>query len=80
VNVNKDAFQWRTNLIGYDALNSYGSTSYYAQVMFNSHRSDEVLSSSSAVGPNLFASVTRDSKTRTMFVKVVNASATPRNR
>ncbi len=30
VNVNPGARQWRPNLIGYDALRSYGSPSYYA--------------------------------------------------
>jgi alpha-L-arabinofuranosidase len=36
VNVNPGGKQWSTDLIGYDALNSYGSTAYYAQVMFAS--------------------------------------------
>lgn len=79
VNVNKDASQWRTNLIGYDALNSYGSPSYYAQVIFNAHRGDEILSSSPRAGRDLFTNVTRDSKTGTIYVKVVNASGTPRS-
>ena len=30
VNVNPGAWQWRPDLIGYDALSSYGSPSYYA--------------------------------------------------
>ena len=29
--------QWSTDLIGYDALTSYGSPSYYAQKMFSTH-------------------------------------------
>jgi alpha-L-arabinofuranosidase len=43
VNVNKNASQWGTNLIGYDALTSFGSPSYYAQKMFNENRGDVVL-------------------------------------
>ncbi len=43
VNVNRGAAQWGTNLIGYDALNSFGSPSYYAQQMFNRNRGDVVL-------------------------------------
>ena len=35
--------QWRTDLIGYDALTSYGSPSYYAQAMFSTHHGDVVL-------------------------------------
>ena len=34
VNVNPGGMQWESDLIGYDALTSYGSPSYYAQVMF----------------------------------------------
>ena len=43
VNVNPGGMQWRTDLIGYDALNSYGSPAYYAQVMFSANRGDVVL-------------------------------------
>jgi alpha-N-arabinofuranosidase len=37
------SMQWRSDLIGYDALTSYGSPSYYAQVMFSSLHGDNVL-------------------------------------
>lgn len=37
------SMQWPSDLIGYDALNSYGSPSYYAQKMFSEHQGDEVL-------------------------------------
>ena len=43
VNVNPGAMQWPTDLIGYDALNSYGSPAYYAQKMFNNYHGDIVL-------------------------------------
>jgi alpha-N-arabinofuranosidase len=79
VNVNKGAYQWRTNLIGFDALKSYGSPSYYAQVMFNSHRGDEILLSSPGVAPGFFSSVTRDSRTGTIYIKAVNALEVPRS-
>jgi len=36
-------WQWGTNLIGYDALRSYGSPSYYAQVMLAENKGDVVL-------------------------------------
>jgi hypothetical protein len=35
--------QWATDLIGYDALRSYGSPSYYVQQMFYRNRGDLVL-------------------------------------
>lgn len=43
VNVNPGGMQWRTDLIGYDALTSYGSPSYYAQKMFSVNHGDAVL-------------------------------------
>ncbi len=43
VNVNRGARQWGTNLIGYNALTSFGSPSYYMQVMFNHNKGDVVL-------------------------------------
>jgi alpha-N-arabinofuranosidase len=38
-----DSMQWPTDLIGYDALTSYGSPSYYAQQMFSTHHGDVIL-------------------------------------
>jgi alpha-L-arabinofuranosidase len=45
------AWQWPTNLIGYDALHSFGSPSYYAQAMFAQNKGDRVLSSKFDVAP-----------------------------
>ena len=39
--------QWPSDLIGYDALTSYGSPSYYAQKMFSTHHGDEILATDS---------------------------------
>jgi alpha-N-arabinofuranosidase len=77
VNVNPGAYQWRTNLIGYDALNSFGSPSYYAQVMFNANRGDRILKTPDKAAPGVFTSATRDSKTGTIYVKIVNSNASP---
>jgi alpha-N-arabinofuranosidase len=41
------SMQWRTDLLGYDALTSYGSPSYYAQQMFSTHHGDAVLATDS---------------------------------
>ena len=46
VNVSPGGMQWPTDLIGYDALGSYGSPAFYAQVMFNNNRGDEILATS----------------------------------
>jgi alpha-N-arabinofuranosidase len=43
VNVNKGGMQWPTDLIGYDALTSYGSPSYYVQKMFSLNHGDVVV-------------------------------------
>jgi alpha-N-arabinofuranosidase len=44
VKVNPGGMEWTSDLIGYDTLNSYGSPSYYAQKMFNTHLGDRVIS------------------------------------
>jgi alpha-N-arabinofuranosidase len=49
VNVNKatstapKAWQWDSDLIGYDALNSYGSPSYYVQKLFGNYLGDKIV-------------------------------------
>ena len=74
VNVNPGGMQWATDLIGYDALSSYGSPSYWAQVLFANHLGTEAVASTlTDAGPRVYASVTRDEKRRKLFVKVVNA-------
>jgi alpha-N-arabinofuranosidase len=76
VNVNPGGMQWESDLIGYDALNSYGSPSYWAQVMFGSYLGNEVVDATlSNAGPYAFTSATRDEKSHKLFVKVVNASS-----
>jgi alpha-L-arabinofuranosidase len=39
--------QWSSDLIGYDALTSYGSPSYYAQKMFSTMHGGEILATDS---------------------------------
>ena len=77
-NVNPGGLQWDTDLIGYNAMESYGSPSYYAQVLFSQHRGDQILASQFAGEPvRVFRSVTRDAKTGTIYLKLVNASGVP---
>jgi alpha-N-arabinofuranosidase len=126
VNVNPGGMQWPTDLIGYDAVNSYGSPAYYAQRMFNNYRGDVILPATAQGIPTrtwqppaagrrgggpppaappgagtpptaappappvappppppaqevatVFWSATRDTKTGTVFLKIVNRAATP---
>jgi alpha-N-arabinofuranosidase len=79
VNVNPGARQWRPDLIGYDALNVYGSPSYYAIRMFSRNHGDSILRSSVA-NPPLHYSVTKETKTKTgaIYLKIVNTQSTPK--
>ncbi len=79
VNINPGAFQWATNLIGYDALQSYGSPAYYVQVMFANNHGNVALpvTLNSSGGSSVYASVTRNSKSGSLYVKVVNAAFEP---
>ena len=75
VNVNPGGMQWSSDLIGYDALNSYGSPSYYTQVMFASCVGDHTVGSSlSGAGDKFFYSATASADK--MCLKLVNASST----
>ena len=86
VNVNPGARQWAVNLIGYDGLTSFGSPSYYAQKMFGEYLGDQTVNSSSSglptqtsgdkTIPALFHVATMDTKTGTIFLKIVNPQAT----
>ena len=76
VNVNPQGMQWQSDLIGYDALTSYGSPSYYAQVMFANHIGTEIVASGlKGAGDRLFYSVTRDAAKGMVYLKLVNASS-----
>lgn len=102
-NTNRDgSMQWRSDLIGYDALNSYGSPSYYAQMMFSNRHGDTILATDSKDIPTqlwqppvhrrngveqprppkqlinkIFFDATRDSKSGTIYLKLVNTLGAP---
>ncbi len=76
VNVNPMAMQWTPDLIGYNALESYGSPSYYAQVMFGTYHGDEIPQTDQRGNdPQFFYSVTRSSRTGELYIKLVNAGS-----
>jgi alpha-N-arabinofuranosidase len=76
VNVNPGGMQWESDLIGYNALTSYGSPSYYAQAMFAEYLGTEApMSSVTGGGERFFYSVTRDPANGAVYLKVVNASS-----
>lgn len=77
-NINPGALQWETDLIGYNALKSYGSPSYYAQVMFANNLGDHVLASDlQNAGPRFFYSITENTGDKRLYLKLVNASSNP---
>jgi alpha-N-arabinofuranosidase len=47
INGQNRSMQWATDLIGYDALNSYGSPAYHAQKMFSTMHGNEILATDS---------------------------------
>jgi alpha-N-arabinofuranosidase len=76
VNVDPNGMQWQSNLIGYDALTSYGSPSYYAQAMFAGHIGTEIVPADlEGAGDRLFYSVTKDAAKGVVYLKLVNASS-----
>jgi alpha-N-arabinofuranosidase len=78
VNVSPGGMQWSSDLIGYDVLNSYGSPSYYAQVMFASCLGDHTMNSTlSGAGERFFYSATGSSSSNKLCLKLVNAASTP---
>ena len=79
VNVNPGGMQWSSDLIGYDALNSYGSPSFYAQAMFANNIGDALPKTEFKASADLLLpySVTVDTKSRIVFVKAVNPGAAP---
>ena len=76
VNVNPGGMQWESDLIGYDAMTSYGSPGYYAQVLFAQYLGTEVPASTlTAGGSRLFYSITRSPAKGEAYLKLVNASS-----
>jgi alpha-N-arabinofuranosidase len=76
VNVNPGGMQWETDLIGYNAMKSYGSPAYYAQVMFASHIGDHTVASRlENGGAKFFYSATLNTAKKQLYLKLVNASS-----
>jgi alpha-N-arabinofuranosidase len=75
VNINPGAMQWSPDLIGYDAMTSYLSPSYYAQSLFAGHLGDGTPKSSiSGAADRFFYSATVGSSDHVLHLKLVNAS------
>jgi len=78
VNVDPGGMQWESDLIGYTADKSYGSPSYYAQVLFNSYLGTEVVKGElTGANPRCFYSATYNAEKGILYLKLVNASSAP---
>ena len=86
VNVNPGGMQWKSDLIGYDALNAYGSPSYYAQCMFAGNVGTEVVEAVCDSVPSMkvddatvdqfYCVATRDKVAHKLYIKMVNVGET----
>jgi len=74
--------RWRPDLIGFDSLTSFGCPTYYAFQMFSQNHGDSVVKATLSglpvvkVAP-LDYSVTKDSKTGALTIKMVNVTDAP---
>lgn len=81
------SMQWAINLIGYDALQAYGTPSYYVQKMFAETKGDVVLESTGSSIPqringskknlpSLFWVASRNEENHHIQIKLVNRGST----
>jgi len=89
------AWQWDSDLIGYNGLSSYGSPSYYVQKLFSQYlgnkivpvtgenipiqqrpmsRKDSAEKNTTKPVPTIFYSASKDTKTGTIYLKLVNTT------
>ncbi len=80
------SMQWPSDMIGYNALTSFGSPAYYVEKMFYTHKGDRVLPiveltpqtpggalpGTNQDLPPLYSAASRDDKTGDVILKVVN--------
>ena len=76
---NVNGYQWRPNLIGYDALNAFGAPSYHAFQMYSRQVGDTLLKPVQSGGAPLHASATRATREGVVYLKLVNAEADARD-
>ena len=83
VNVEPGGMQWASDLIGYDVLNSYGSPSYWAQVMFSKYLGNRIVPVEAKDIPKqtldrndeanaVFYTATMDNKDGKIYLKMIN--------
>lgn len=73
--VNVDSYQWSTDLIGFNNTSSFGSASYYAQLILSQNHGATVVSDTMSGPGGLQTIVTRSDST--YYLTVVNPLAAP---
>jgi alpha-L-arabinofuranosidase len=75
---NAQAWQWTPDLIWVNSLQSFGTPSYYAQMLFSRHRGSVVLPvSCDEPAPPFYVSAARDDAAGEIILKAVNPSQEP---
>lgn len=75
--------QWSPDLIWFDGVNSYGTPSYYVQVLFSELRGDHIIKTEAMTETmaetmtemdveEIHSSVTASAETNTVYIKIVN--------
>jgi alpha-L-arabinofuranosidase len=75
---NAQAWQWTPDMIWVNSLQSFGTPSYYAQMLFSRNRGTVVLPVSyNDSAPSFFVSAARDDAASEIILKAVNGSSEP---
>ncbi|HEV2479527.1 MAG TPA: alpha-L-arabinofuranosidase C-terminal domain-containing protein [Puia sp.] len=73
VNVNPGGMQWKSDLIGYDALDAFGSPSYYAQRLFSTHLGNKIVPLTTANMPTQLSKLTTRESAEGLHPKTIDA-------
>jgi alpha-N-arabinofuranosidase len=73
VNVSPGGMQWKSDLIGYDALHAYGSPSYYAQKLFSTHLGNKIVPLTTANMPVQLSKLTGRESAEGLQPKTIDA-------
>lgn len=76
---NVNDINWNTNLIAFDALNSYGSPSYYMLEMFGNNVGNVVLPTQLSGESGLYFVTSKKTSSGTIYIKVVNPNSTTKS-
>ena len=72
---NVNGYQWSPDLIGYDALNSVNSPSYYVQQLFSLNHGDVVVPATLTGSAPLAVVASRNTRQGTLYLTVVNSAS-----